>query len=239
MSTMSKTRKATGQAEETSPIRVFLVDDHEVVRQGLAVILQGEPDIEVVGEASSGEEAVKIIKKIAPDVVLMDIRMPGTDGFKATHDIKKINPGIAVIVLTGYESELYATEALRAGAAGYITKDCPRRLLINAIRVVTQGGTVWQGDPLHGGQPEKELAGEPARAPVAPMGASKLSEKQLTMRELEVLTLLAKGYGNKQISTTLNLADVTVKKHITSIMNKLEVSNRTQAALSAVQLGLV
>jgi DNA-binding NarL/FixJ family response regulator len=217
------------------------VDDHEVVRQGLAVLFRGEPDIDVIGEAASGEEALKVVKKLAPDVVLMDIRMSGMDGFKATAGIRKLNRDVAVIMLTGYESELYAAEAVRAGAAGYITKDCPRKLLINAIRVVTQGGTVWQGDPLRSGQPETTGSKEPLRVAsvMPPVEAAKLPEKQLTTRELEVLTLLAKGYGNKQISSTLNLADVTVKKHITSIMFKLGVSNRTQAALSAVQLGLV
>lgn len=213
-----------------------MVDDHEVVRQGLLVILQGETDIKVVGEASSGKEALKMIKKLEPDVVLMDIRMQGTDGFKTTHEIRKMYPGTAVIVLTGYESELYATEALRAGAMGYIVKDCPRKLLINAIRVVVQGGTVWQSDPLQSSLQGRLTA---TRIQARPRGAYKLPGRQLTVRELEILTLLARGFGNKHISVTLELANVTVKKHITSILNKLEVSNRTQAALSAVQLGLV
>jgi DNA-binding NarL/FixJ family response regulator len=236
MKRMNKDQDINVEIKEIKPIRVFMIDDHEVVRQGLSVILEEEPDIEIVGVASSGEKVIKIIRKANPNVVLMDIRMPGTDGFKATHEIRKACPRVAVIMLTGYESELYATEALRAGASGYITKDCPRQLLINAIRVVRHGGTVWQGDPLRGGSYTKAIS---TKAPVKPNSVTKKLKKQLTVREIDVLALLAKGYGNKQISTTMNLADVTVKKHITNILSKLDVANRTQAALYAVQLGIV
>ena len=236
MKRMDKTQDTKVETEEIKPIRVFMIDDHEVVLQELSVILEEEPDIEIVGIASSGEKVAKIIKKAKPNVVLMDIRMPGIDGFKATHEIRKACPRVAVIMLKGYESELYATESLRDGASGYITKDCPRQLLINAIRVVTHGGTVWQGDPLRGGSYTKAMS---KLAPAKPDNDAKKLRKQLTVREIDVLALLAKGYGNKQIITTMNLADVTVKKHITNILSKLEVTNRTQAALYAVQLGIV
>ena len=222
--------------EEGTPIRVFLADDHEVVRQGLRVLLQGEPEIEVVGEASSGEEALKIIEELQPDVVLMDIRMHGMGGFKATREIKKMYPETSVILLTGYDSELYAAEALRAGAVGFIAKDCPRKLLSNAIRVVAHGGTVWQNEPLY----QSLLRQLPMSKAEDRYGDTRASlDEQLTARELEVLTLLAKGYANKQISATLDLADITVKKYVKSIMVKLGVSNRTQAALLASRLGLV
>jgi DNA-binding NarL/FixJ family response regulator len=194
-----------------------------------------------VGDVASGEEALKVVKKLAPDVVLMDIRMPGMDGFKTNLSIRRLNRNIAVIILTGYESEIYAAEALRTRASGYITKDCSKKLLIDAIRVVKQGGTVWQSNQLHHSHPETtDAQGFMKAAPIMPsIEKSKPPEKQLTSRELEILSLLAKGYSNKQISNNLDLADVTVKKHITSIMFKLSVRNRTQAALSAVQLGLI
>lgn len=222
--------------EEGAPIRVFLADDHEVVRQGLRVLLKGEPEIEVVGEASSGEEALKIIEELQPDVILMDIRMQGMGGFKATREVRKMYPKTSVILLTGYDSELYAAEALRAGAVGFITKDCPRKLLSNAIRVVAHGGTVWQNEPLY----QSLLIQLPMSKTEDRYGDTRASlDEQLTARELEVLTLLAKGYANKQISATLDLADITIKKYVRSIMVKLGVSNRTQAALLASRLGLV
>ncbi len=231
---MNQPVKTAPTAVKEAVIGVFLVDDHQLVRQGLRTILKRAPGIEVVGEASSGEEALALVKEIKPDVILMDIRMDGTDGFKSLKQIKKVCPDTAFIMLTVYDSELYAAEAIRTGASGYITKDCTRELLINGIRVVSQGGTVWQEGILRR----------------ATRGLSGLSEEgtggdltpqlveQLTPRELEILALLAEGYGNKQICTRLNLADITVKKYIKNILTKLGVSNRTHAALMAVRLGL-
>ena len=231
---MNQPQKTSSTTAKEAVIGVFLVDDHQLVRQGLHTILRRAPGIEVVGEASSGEEALALVKEIKPDVILMDIRMDGTDGFKSLKQIKKVCPDTAFIMLTVYDSELYAAEAIRTGASGYITKDCTRELLINGIRVVSQGGTVWQEGILRR----------------ATRGLSGLSEEgtggdltpqiveQLTPRELEILALLAEGYGNKQICTRLNLADITVKKYIKNILTKLGVSNRTHAALMAVRLGL-
>jgi two-component system nitrate/nitrite response regulator NarL len=229
------------EPEQTAPatvkeavIGVFLVDDHQLVRQGLRTILRGAPDIEVVGEAGSGEEALAVVKEIKPDVILMDIRMDGSDSFKSMKQIKKVCPNTAFIMLTVYDSELYAAEAIRTGASGYITKDCTRELLINGIRVVAQGGTVWKEGILR-----RATRGIPG---LSMDGASEdLTAhivEQLTPRELEILALLAEGYGNKQICTRLNLADITVKKYIKNILTKLGVSNRTHAALMAVRLGL-
>ena len=231
---MNQPVKTAPTAVKEAVIGVFLVDDHQLVRQGLRTILKGASGIEVVGEASSGEEALAIVKEIKPDVILMDIRMDGTDGFKSMKQIKKVCPNTAFIMLTVYDSELYAAEAIRTGASGYITKDCTRELLVNGIRVVSQGGTVWQEGILRRatrGIPglSGEGTGEDATAQIV---------EQLTPRELEILALLAEGYGNKQICTRLNLADITVKKYIKNILTKLGVSNRTHAALMAVRLGL-
>ena len=231
---MNQQVKTAPTAVKEAVIGVFLVDDHQLVRQGLRTILKGASGIEVVGEASSGEEALALVKEIKPDVILMDIRMDGTDGFKSMKQIKKVCPNTAFIMLTVYDSELYAAEAIRTGASGYITKDCTRELLINGIRVVSQGGTVWQEGILRRatrGIPglSVEGTGEDTTAQIV---------EQLTPRELEILALLAEGYGNKQICTRLNLADITVKKYIKNILTKLGVSNRTHAALMAVRLGL-
>ena len=231
---MNQPVKTAPTAVKEAVIGVFLVDDHQLVRQGLRTILKGASGIEVVGEASSGEEALAVVKEIKPDVILMDIRMDGTDGFKSLKQIKKVCPDTAFIMLTVYDSELYAAEAIRTGASGYITKDCTRELLVNGIRVVSQGGTVWQEGILRRatrGIPglSGEGTGEDATAQIV---------EQLTPRELEILALLAEGYGNKQICTRLNLADITVKKYIKNILTKLGVSNRTHAALMAVRLGL-
>jgi DNA-binding NarL/FixJ family response regulator len=215
-------------------IGVFLVDDHQLVRQGLRTILRGASGIEVVGEASSGEEALAIVKEIKPDIILMDIRMDGTDGFKSLKQIKKVCPDTAFIMLTVYDSELYAAEAIRTGASGYITKDCSRELLINGIRVVAQGGTVWQEGILR--RATKGVPGLSGEGTGQDLTAQMV--EHLTPRELEILALLAEGYGNKQICTRLNLADITVKKYIKNILTKLGVSNRTHAALMAVRLGL-
>jgi DNA-binding NarL/FixJ family response regulator len=221
---------------KTELIRLFLVDDHQVIRQGLASILSGEPDIEVVGEASSGEEAIEKLRKMSPDIVLMDISMPDSDGFETAEYIKKSNPRIAVIMLTGYDSELYAAESLRAGASGYLTKDSPRKFLLNAIRLVANGGTVWKRGSFPGYRPEPRVKGD--KAPLTPEANAKLLKTAFTARELEILKLLGQGYGNKQIVATLNLSDATIKKHIKSIINKMGAKNRTQAVLFAVKLGL-
>jgi DNA-binding NarL/FixJ family response regulator len=231
---MKEAAKRALDTEKAAVINVFLVDDHQLVRQGLRAILKGAHDISVVGEAGSGEEALAMVKEINPHVILMDIRMDGTDGFKSLKQIRKVCPKAAFVMLTVYDSELYAAEAIRVGAAGYITKDCTRELLLHSIRVVAEGGTVWQEGILRrttkgGPGLVRELTGENEISQIV---------EQLTPRELEILALLAEGYGNKQICTRLNLADITVKKYIKNILIKLGVSNRTHAALMAVRMGL-
>jgi len=169
---MNQPQNTASTTAKEAVIGVFLVDDHQLVRQGLRTILRRAPGIEVVGEASSGEEALALVKEIKPDVILMDIRMDGTDGFKSLKQIKKVCPDTAFIMLTVYDSELYAAEAIRTGASGYITKDCTRELLINGIRVVSHGGTVWQEGILRRatrGIPG--LSGEGTGGDITPAGA--------------------------------------------------------------------
>lgn len=218
------------------PIRVIVVDDHPVVREGLLAMLSRDPGIEVVGEAGSGEEAIELTTRLQPDIVLTDIRMPGMSGIEITERIKASQPGVAVIVLTMYDSGMYVVEALRAGAAGYLVKDSTREFLCNAIHTVMNGGTIVRSGLLRQairGVPRPALSGRMEGDP--PGGA----EERFTTRELEVLRLVAEGHHNKEIAHQLGLAEVTVKKHVQSIIAKLGASDRTHAAIVAVRLGLV
>ncbi len=216
-------------------IRVLVVDDHEVVREGLRTLLSEEPDISVVGGAQSGAEGIKKANGLKPDIVLMDIKMPDMDGFAAARKIMQQQPDTSVIMLTGYESVLYVSEAVQVGVRGFVSKDCPRRLISNAVRVVMDGGSVWEGDLIqnavrglfHMHKIEVEV------------GDRHLLDIQLTQRELEILRLLTDGLTNKDIATKLSISVETIKKSIKSIMGKLGVSNRTQAAIVASRHSIV
>ena len=215
-------------------IRVLLVDDHPVVIEGLRTMLSDEAGIEVAGEAASGEEAIEKVEEVAPHVVLMDIRMPGIDGIEATRRLKQKHPTTAVILLTMYDSEAYVVEGIRAGAAGYLTKDASRELLCHAVRAVVDGGILVRGELLRRAL-EKHF-----RSPEDGGDREQLTLlEQLSPRELEVLGRVAQGHGNRAISEELHLAEVTVKKHVQSIISKLGASDRTHAAVMAVRSGLV
>ena len=214
-------------------IKVLLVDDHPVVREGLRAMLAGESGIELVGEASGGQEAVQEVASLKPDVVLMDIRMPDMSGTEATRQIKNANPTTSVIMLTMYDSEMYVVESIRAGAAGYLTKDASRELLGHAIRAVVDGGTLVRSGLLR-----QAIQGLLHTTDGTENGAGASLVGRLTPRELEVLRLLAKGLGNKALSKQLNIAEVTVKKHVQNVIGKLGVSDRTHAAVLAVRLGI-
>ncbi len=216
-------------------LRVLIVDDHPLVREGIRAMLSTDPGIEVAGEADGGAEAIKITKELEPDVVLMDISMPGMNGLEVTRRIKVANPSTAVIILTMYSSEMYVVEALRAGAAGYLAKDSSPEFLCHAIRAVVSGGTMVRSDLLR-----YAIQGM-SRMPLRPeerKGNFPMAE-WLTVRELDVLRLVGHGKGNKEIAAEMHLAEVTVKKHVQSIIGKLGASDRTQAAILAVRLGLV
>lgn len=217
----------------TRSIKVLLVDDHTVVREGVRTMLSDQPDIVVAGEASSGEEAVQMTKELEPHVILMDIRMPGMSGTEATRHIKSTKPTTSVIMLTMYDSDMYVVEAIQAGASGYLTKDVSRELLCHAIRSVVDGGTMVRSGLLRR-----------AVEVLLPASASRKEDadvsliEHLTPRELDVLRLLAQGYGNKEICQELHLAEITVKKYVQTVIQKLGVSDRTHAAIRAVRLGL-
>lgn len=208
-------------------IRILLVDDQHLIRQGLKALLELEPDLEVVGEGENGQMAIALVASLQPDVVLMDIRMPLMDGVAATRAINQQFPGTKVLVLTTFDDDQYVAEALRCGAMGYLLKDTPSEELAVAIRSVYRGYT-----QLGPGLVEKIMAQLPMTA--APNSASPPpSWDELTPREQEVLRLIAKGASNREIAKSLYISEGTVKNHVTNILNSLNLRDRTQAAIFA------
>jgi two-component system, NarL family, response regulator LiaR len=210
-------------------IRVLIADDHAVVRQGLRTFLELQDDIEVVADACDGEEAVSATFDGRPDVVLMDLVMPGLDGIEATRRILRERPATRVIALTSFLDDEKVLPAVRAGAAGYLLKDVEPEQLVRAIRTVHGGEALLH--PAATATVMRELADHAEPADAADLG--------LTGREREVLALVARGLPNKLIARELGIAEKTVKTHVSSILAKLGVTDRTQAALLAVRRGLV
>jgi two-component system, NarL family, response regulator LiaR len=205
-------------------IRVLLADDHSVVRQGLRMFLGLDPELEVVGEAANGEEAVRLAGELRPDVVLMDLVMPRMDGIAATTAIRRELPDVEVVALTSVLEDASVVGAVRAGAIGYLLKDTQADELCRAIKAAAAGQV--QLSPQAAARLMREV-----RAPESP--------ETLTERETEVLRLLARGKANKEIARALSIGEQTVKTHVGSILAKLGVQSRTQAALHAVRIGLV
>jgi DNA-binding NarL/FixJ family response regulator len=210
--------------------RVIIADDHELARLGLRTMLAPEADLEVVAEASTGREAVELSRKLAPDLVLMDIRMPDLDGLVATRVIKEALPRTSILVVTLSEDPDYLLEALRVGAAGFVLKDASRREVVLAIRQVLNGESPL--DPKLSAELIRRLAHQtPAKDRPARRG------DELTARELDVLRLIAEGKTNSEIGQSLFVSAGTVKVHVERIIDKLGVSDRTQAAVRALELG--
>lgn len=205
-------------------IRILLVDDHAVVRQGLKMFLGLDPDLEVVGEAENGQEAVRLTRELSPDVVLMDLLMPVMDGIAAIAAIRRDFPDTEVIALTSVLEDEAVMKAMRAGAIGYLLKDTQAEELRRAIKAAAAGQV--QLSPQAAARLMREV-----RAPDSP--------EKLTERETDVLRLLALGRANKEIALELNIGEKTVKTHVSAILRKLGVPSRTQAALHAVRIGLV
>lgn len=204
-------------------IRILIADDHPVVREGLAGMLAGQADFEVVGLAADGPTAVTLTLSLSPDVTLMDLRMPGLDGVGAIEAIKKVTPTAHILVLTTYDSDADIVRAIEAGATGYLLKDAPREELFRAIRAVARGESV-----------------------LSPAVASRLmtrmrapAEENLSAREIEVLQLVAKGASNQQIGKELHISTATVKSHLIHIFNKLGVDGRTAAVTAALEKGII
>jgi two-component system, NarL family, response regulator LiaR len=208
----------------TRPIRILIADDHEVVRQGLRVSLGVDPELEVVGEAADGAEAVRLAHRLRPDLVLMDLLMPELDGIAATQVIRRELPDTEVIALTSVLEDASVVGAVRAGAIGYLLKDTRAAELRRAIKAAAAGQV--QLSPSAAARLMREV-----KAPERP--------EALSERELDVLRLLARGLANKEISRDLGIAEKTVKTHVSSILGKLGVQSRTQAALYAGRIGVV
>jgi NarL family two-component system response regulator LiaR len=214
---------------QTEKISVMLVDDHNMVRMGLRAYFSTLPDIEVVGEAGDGDEAVKMVGDLAPDVVLMDLIMPHMDGVEATRQIKKISPSTQVIVLTSYHEDEHIFPAIRAGALSYVLKDIDPDDLAETIRRARAGEAVL--NPRVAARMVQEIHGARSRD-VNPF-------QELTDREMDVLRQVAAGRNNREIAEALVISEKTVKTHITNILSKLHLADRTQAAVFAWQEGIV
>jgi two-component system, NarL family, response regulator LiaR len=209
-------------------IRVLIADDHAVVREGLRAFLALQEDVEVVAEAADGEEAVSAVERLTPDVALVDLVMPRVDGIEAIRRMRASTPATRVIVLTSFVDEDKMLPAVRAGAAGYLLKDVQPQELVGAIRTVHGGGTLLHPTVVE--ELVREVSREDARTP---------ADNPLTEREREVLALIARGRANKAIAFELGVAEKTVKTHVSNILAKLNLTDRTQAALYAVREGLV
>jgi DNA-binding NarL/FixJ family response regulator len=213
-------------------IRVLIVDDQALVRAGFRMILEAQPDLEVVGEAADGSAAIDAVRTLRPDVVLMDVRMPGVDGIEATRRLTEAGVPGKIVILTTYDLDEYVFDALAAGASGFLLKHVPPEELVRGVRVAASG------EALLAPSITKRLIEEFARQR-APVRASGTDLKTLTDREREVLTLLGRGLSNPEIARELKVGEATVKTHVAHVLDKLELHDRVQAVIFAYEIGLI
>ena len=236
----SGARGGPSSAARGAPARVLLADDHEMIRRGFSLVLESQPDIEVVGEAKNGREAIEQARRLRPNLVLMDVRMPVMDGLQATRRIKAEMPDVCVLMFTSHEEPEYLLEAIEAGAAGYVLKGAPVSRLLAAVRRTVEGESPLDQEmaaTLIRGLSEK--AGADRHREQSATGSRRPPAEHLTRREVEVLGLMAQGRTNPQIARELVIARPTAKTHVEHIIRKLGVSDRTQAVVRAIDLGLV
>ena len=217
----------------SGPIRILLADDHVMLRQGTAELLQREPDIEVIGEAGDGEQAVALARHLNPDIVVMDIRMPVLSGIEATRMIREELPGVQVLVLTAHDDDQYIFSLLQAGASGYLLKSAPMNELVQAIRQVQAGESPL--DPAIARKVVVRISADRLAPHLLDKGSTTI--ELLTGRELEVLQLLARGWNNRAIAEALFISDRTVQAHLTNIFAKMQVNSRLEAVLTAIRRG--
>jgi DNA-binding NarL/FixJ family response regulator len=217
-----------GGVRDGAPIRVAVADDHPVVREGLVAMLETQPDLEVAGQAGTGPEALALVAGRDPDVLLLDLEMPGLDGVGVLRRLRELRSRTRTIVFTVFDTDDRIIAAVEAGAAGYLLKGSPRAEVFGAVRTVAAGGSLLA--PVAASAVLRRVRGEVAAAPAAP---------PLTPRERAVLAQLARGLGNKQIAAALGISERTVKFHVSAVFAKLGASNRTEAVARAAQLGLV
>jgi two-component system, NarL family, response regulator LiaR len=210
-------------------ITIVIVDDHEVVRQGIRAFLDSSSAFKVVGEAASGEEALQLVKELVPDVVLMDLIMPGRDGIESTREIKRISPRTQVVVLTSFHEDIHIFPALKAGATSYVLKDVKMEDLAETLQKAAQGEVSFH--PLVAERLLRSIRGEDL--------TEELLFAELTDRELQILKLIANGETNSQIAQQLVISEYTVKGYVSNILSKLHLADRTQAAVYAWQRGIV
>jgi len=220
-------------------IRVLLVDDQAMVRAGLRMILDSEPDIEVVGEVEDGEGAAAAVAKHLPDVILMDIRMPGMDGLAATREVIAAHPEAKVVVLTTFDLDEYVYGALRAGASGFLLKSADGDTLVNAVKIVAGGEALLAPEVTRRVIEEFARATRDATAPGTEHVMTEEAIGDLSEREVEVLQLMAQGMSNQEIAKELFLSSTTVKTHVSHILTKLGVRDRVQAVVEAYDSGIV
>jgi len=223
--------------DRPTPITVLLADDQALFREGLHTLLSTHAELQVVGEAANGDEALRLAAELRPQVVLMDVQMPVLDGVAATRRLRASQPECRVILLTTFDDDEYVFEGLRAGAAGYLLKDAPSARLVEAIRAAARGESFLQ--PSVAAKVVAELNRLAEQSPAHPHAASADLPEPLSEREIEILRLVASGSSNKEIAAQLFLAEGTVKNHVTNILGKLGVTGRLQAANRARALGLL
>jgi DNA-binding NarL/FixJ family response regulator len=217
----------------SAPVRIVIADDQQIVRDGFAALLDSQPDFAVVGTAADGDEATCVCRRLQPDVVLMDVRMPGTDGIEATRRLAADADPPRVLILTTFDLDEYVYDALRAGASGFLLKDVTAERLFDAVRIIAAG------DALLAPNVTRRLISEFARQHPTPAAAIIPQLDQLTRRETEVLQLLAEGLSNPEIAARLVVTEETVKTHVSRVLRKLGLRDRTQAVITAYETGLI
>jgi DNA-binding NarL/FixJ family response regulator len=226
---MAKRARGSGQAEKPESLRVVICDDHALFRRGLEMVLEDEPDIEVVGEATDGIQAVEKAQELMPDVILMDVRMPKRSGIEATQQIKELLPHVKILVLTISDEEADLYDSIKAGAAGYLLKEISTDEVADAIR------SVWAGHSRISPAMASKLLTEFQAMTKRADDRQQIAPPRLTERELEVLRLVAKGLNNRDIAKNLYISENTVKNHIRNILEKLQLHSRMEAVIYAVR----